>query len=82
MDAPLRAIETHGRVVDARHIETDADLPVGRQVRVVVLLMTTEDDISESEWLAAAANDPAFAFLADAAEDIYSLKDGKPFGRS
>lgn len=82
MDAPMRAIETQGRVVDARHIETDADLPVGRQVRVVVLLPTTDDDLSESEWLAAAARNPAFAFLADAAEDLYSLEDGEPFVRS
>lgn len=79
MDRVLRAIETQGRVVDARHIETDADLPVGRRVRVVVLLPAVDEDPSESEWLAAASRNPAFDFLADAAEDIYSPEDGVPF---
>jgi hypothetical protein len=82
MDESVRAIDTRGRVVDARHIETDADLPVGRQVRVVVLLSPADDAIPEGEWLAAAARNPAFGFLADAAEDIYSLEDGEPFVRS
>ena len=74
-------IETQGRIVDTRHIETDADLPVGRQVRVVVLLPPAEEDFSEKDWLAAVHN-PAFAFLADEAEDIYSGEDGEPFLRS
>lgn len=82
MEASLRAIETQGRVVDTRHIETDAELPVGRQVRVVILLPPGEEDLSDSNWLAAAANNPAFAFLADDAEDIYSREDGEPFVRS
>ncbi len=82
MEASLRAIETQGRIVDTRHIETDADLPVGRQVRVVVLLSPAEEDVSERDWLAAAAHNPAFAFLADEAEDIYSGEDGEPFVRS
>ena len=82
MEASLRAIETQGRVVDARHIETDADLPVGRQVRVVVLLPPAEEDVSDSDWLAAATRNPAFSFLADELEDIDSGEDDEPFVRS
>lgn len=82
MEASLRAIETHGRVVDARHIETDADLPVGRLGRVVVLLAPAEEDVSERDWLAAAVHNSAFAFLADELEGIYSEADGEPFVRS
>ena len=77
MTHELYAIETAGKVIDARHIETEALLPVGRQVRVLVLL--PEEDIPEHEWLAAASSNSAFAFLADAAEDLYSLEDGEPF---
>ncbi len=33
----------------------------------------------ESEWLQAAARNPAFDFLNDPEEDIYSLADGDPF---
>jgi len=82
MEASLRAIETQGRVVDARHIETDADLPVGGQVRVVVLLPPAEEDVSDSDWLAAATRNPAFSFLADELEDIDSGEDDEPFVRS
>ncbi|MCT7950787.1 Z1 domain-containing protein [Ancylothrix sp. C2] len=37
------------------------------------------EEIDEQEWLHAAANNPVFAFLHDAEEDIYTLADGKPF---
>jgi hypothetical protein len=37
------------------------------------------EDIDEYEWLKAAARNPAFDFLNDPEEDIYTLADGKPF---
>ena len=40
---------------------------------------TATDDPTELEWLNALARNPAFGFLADPAEDIYSLSDGIPF---
>jgi hypothetical protein len=45
----------------------------------VLLPEASADDIPEREWLIAASNNPAFAFLGDAAEDLYSLEDGEPF---
>ena len=36
-------------------------------------------EIPERSWLAAAANNPAFAFLDDPREDVYTLEDGRPF---
>lgn len=36
-------------------------------------------EIDESEWLRSAASNPAFDFLEDPEEDIYTLADGKPF---
>jgi hypothetical protein len=41
--------------------------------------MTEEQEITEDEWLRAAAANAAFDFLHNPAEDIYSLDDGKPF---
>ena len=46
-------------------------------MRVIILL--PEDETTEKEWLHAAATDPAFDFLKDPAEDIYTLADGRPF---
>ena len=37
------------------------------------------EDIGESEWLRFAASNPAFDFLKEPQEDIYSPNDGKPF---
>lgn len=36
-------------------------------------------EIPERAWLAAAANNPAFAFLGDPREDVYTPDDGRPF---
>lgn len=36
-------------------------------------------DIDEEEWLYAAASNPAFDFLKEPEEDIYTSADGKPF---
>jgi hypothetical protein len=38
-----------------------------------------KEEISESEWLYAAAVNPAFDFMKDPGQDIYTLADGKPF---
>jgi hypothetical protein len=76
----MNAIETTG-VVDAQHqLRLDEPLPVAGQSRVrVIVLVPEEADISEAVWTKAAATSPAFDFLKDAAEDIYTEADGKPF---
>jgi tetratricopeptide (TPR) repeat protein len=38
-----------------------------------------DGEIDEHEWLRAATSNPAFDFLKDPEEDIYTLADGKPF---
>jgi len=51
-----------------------------RNVRVLILI---KDDISEQDeenlWLNSISTNPAFDFLSDSSEDIYSIKDGEPF---
>jgi len=37
------------------------------------------DDWNEMEWLKASMSNPAFEYLRDPQEDIYTLRDGKPF---
>ena len=48
------------------------------QVRVIVLVEDTSE-ISEQDWIKSASHNPAFDFLNDLEEDIYTLNDGKPF---
>jgi hypothetical protein len=52
------------------------DLPVDASLLVTVLSPEAE---SEETWLRAAASEGSFAFLADPAEDIYTIADGEPF---
>jgi len=76
----MNAIERTG-IVDAEHqLRLDEPLPIPGQshVRVIVLVPEAED-ISEEAWSKAASANPAFDFLKDAAEDVYTAADGKPF---
>lgn len=82
MDAGVRTIEATGMIDDKRRLVLDTPLPdVGpARVRVLILLPEAEtEDTSEQEWLRAAAANPAFNFLTDPEEDLYTLADGEPF---
>ncbi|MDO8692286.1 MAG: hypothetical protein Q7R39_20125 [Dehalococcoidia bacterium] len=77
---PLRAIEITGTVDEDHHLHVEAPLPIPGPVQVrVIVLFPAEEDMGESEWLRAAARNPAFDFLKEPEEDIYSLADGIPF---
>ncbi|EJY57270.1 hypothetical protein URH17368_0060 [Alicyclobacillus hesperidum URH17-3-68] len=40
--------------------------------------LSTAEDIPEEAWLHALARNPAFEFLDDPSEDLYTVEDGKP----
>ena len=76
----MNAIEVTGRIDEQRQLRLDEPLPVGRPSRVrVIILLPEADDLEERTWIKGAATSPAFDFLKDAAEDIYTAADGKPF---
>jgi hypothetical protein len=51
-----------------------------QEVQVIILIPESDDDLpGDSEWLAGLTTNPAFDFLKDEAEDIYTLEDGKTF---
>jgi hypothetical protein len=76
----VNAIETMG-TVDAQHqLRLDEPLPIPGQSRVRVIVLVPEaENVPETAWAKAASASPAFDFLKDAAEDVYSTNDGKPF---
>ncbi len=45
----------------------------------MIILVPAPMDIDEKAWTKGASSSPAFDFLEDAAEDIYTCTDGKPF---
>jgi hypothetical protein len=80
MGKVLKAFEILGTIDEQRRLHLAEHLPVvgPTQVRVIVLI-PEEADVDEREWLKAAAMNPAFDFLKDPEEDLYTLTDGKPF---
>jgi hypothetical protein len=76
----MNAIETTG-IVDAQHqLRLDEPLTIAGPSRVrVIILVPDAEDIPEAAWTKAAATSPAFDFLNESAENIYTATDGKPF---
>ena len=76
----VRAVEMTGTVDERRQLQLDGELPISGPIRVrVIVLCPASDEWDETEWLYAAAHNPAFDFLNDPEEDIYSSADGEPF---
>jgi hypothetical protein len=79
----MRNVSLHAHF-DGRQIVLDEpyDLPTNASLIVTVLpesVPAAKEGDSEREWLASAMASNAFAFLADEAEDIYTVADGEPF---
>jgi hypothetical protein len=76
----MNAIETTGVVDSERQLRLDEPLPIVGPSRVrVIILVPDSEEMEEQAWTKAASSSPAFDFLKDAAEDIYTPADGKPF---
>jgi len=76
----MAAIEMTGTIDEHHQLRLDGTLPVPGPMRVrVLVLYPLSGEWDEMEWLRAAARNPAFAFLKDPEEDLYTMADGKPF---
>lgn len=76
----MRAIETTATFKGANQLVLDS--PVLNQAKSkvrLIILLPDEEDIDEKEWLRSASYNPAFDFLKDEKDDIYTHADGKPF---
>jgi hypothetical protein len=74
------SFEVTGTIDEQRRLHLEEPLPIIGPIQVrVMILIPEESDIDQQEWLRAAAMNPAFDFLKDPEEDIYTLADGKPF---
>lgn len=80
MEIPMTTIEMTGTVDEESRLILDGTLPFADPKRVRVIVLSAHDDeINDAAWLQAASRNPAFTFLADPEEDIYSITDGQPF---
>lgn len=80
MSNTMSAIEMTGRVINNHQLLLDGLLPIPQQTKVkVIVLYPTIAEINETDWMQGVATNPAFAFLHDEAENIYTVTDGEPF---
>lgn len=80
MEVKSRAIEITGKIESQRQLILDEPIPVVDSTKVrVIIFLPEEAEIDEKEWLKSASVNPAFNFLNDLKEDIYTLEDGRPF---
>ncbi len=75
----MRTFETSAVVEDRNNIHLDHPIEKSISGKVHVIIVSEDNEITEDEWMLSAANNPAFDFLKDPKEDIYSLQDGKPW---
>ncbi|WP_158857128.1 hypothetical protein [Lunatibacter salilacus] len=73
----MKAIETTGRINQDGGLLLDQPLVVrGKLVKIIILIEEDENEVKE--WISGISTNPAFDFLKDKLEDIYSITDGKP----
>ncbi len=73
----MQAIETTAQVDQSGNLQLLTPLSLrNRKVRVIILLPES-DEIEDNTWLYAIQN-PAFDFLNEKEEDIYTAQDGNP----
>ncbi|MDO9257636.1 MAG: hypothetical protein Q7U54_19120 [Bacteroidales bacterium] len=77
----MKAIEINARTDKSGYLKID--YPVNKpesNVRVIILVEEKTDEVNEETlWMKTIASNPAFDFLNEPGENIYSLTDGKPF---
>ncbi|MFO7824380.1 MAG: hypothetical protein R6V72_10605 [Cyclobacterium sp.] len=73
----MKAIETTGQINQEGALLLDQPL-VARGKIVKIIILMEEDENEEKEWISMVSNNPAFDFLKEEVEDIYTITDGKP----
>lgn len=73
----MRAIEINSKTDKFGHLKIDYKLNKSeRNVRVLILLEDDSYEVEEEKlWLNSISRNPAFDFLSEPSEDIYSQKD-------
>lgn len=77
----MRAIEINSRTDKKGHLKIDYKLNMSERNVRILILMDDDNSIIEDEklWINSISKNPAFDFLNDPNEDIYSLNDGESF---
>jgi hypothetical protein len=77
----MKAIEISTKTDKYGHLKINYPLNnCESNVRIIILVEEMNDEVNEEKlWLKSISSNPAFDFLKDTSENIYSLTDGEPF---
>lgn len=76
----MKVIEINSKTDKKGHLKIDYQLDKSdSNVRLLILIDDNSDNDEEEIWIEAISSNPAFDFLMDNSEDIYSINDGEPF---
>ena len=77
----MKAIEITTKTDKTGHLKIN--YPMNKRdsnVRIIILVDEKNDEVDEEMlWLNSISSNPAFDFIKDSNENIYSLTDGEPF---
>jgi hypothetical protein len=75
----MKAIEITGKIDNKGILTIDRPLKLhNKQVKIIILIPEEEDEMDDALWLQAVSSNPAFDFLEEEEEDIYTIEDGEP----
>lgn len=74
----MQAVELTGYLDEKGFLKIKTPLKVVNQRVKIILLIPEIQEIEEGAWLRAASVNPAFDFLKESSEDVYSVTDGEP----
>jgi len=76
----MKAIEINSKTDKTGRLKINYKLDKSESnVRILILFDEDSSEQEEKLWMNSISKNPAFDFLNDSVEDIYSLKDGEPF---
>ena len=73
----MKAIESSGFLDEKGILKLDNPLEITNQRAKIIVLIPEKEEMSDLAWLQAITLNPAFNFLNDKEEDIYSITDGE-----
>lgn len=75
----MQAVEAYGHIDSNGSLQINTPLPLKEgDVKVIIMYAENEEMTDEQLWIKSISANPAFDFLKDPQEDIYTLNDGKP----
>ena len=76
----MKTIEITSKTDSKGNLKIDYQLDMSdSKVKVLILIEDNKEDEEEKIRMDSISNNPAFGFLKEKSEDIYSLNDGEPF---